>query len=120
MSQPSLWLVGERGRGIAEGIGLVLDGLDDLGMLVPERERDDLLRRQIEVPVAIGIPEPCPLSTGHRYEVQSSLGRPGEQCILQIFVDYVLCCTPGYCLHSTPCRCPAAVPSGCFTRRSWL
>ena len=67
----------ERGDG-AQPLGLGLDGLDHLGVLVAEVGVHQL-RREVEVAVAVLVPEPRTLGAGHDERVERALGRPGVE-----------------------------------------
>ena len=65
----------ERGRHGAEPRRLLLDRGDHPRVLVAEVEVDEL-RREVEVPVAVGIPEVRTLAAGNRNRIDHLLGGP--------------------------------------------
>ena len=74
-------LVRHRGADRAELVGLVLDRLDDLRVLVADVDVDEL-RGEVEVAIAVVVPEVAPLGAGDRDRVDRVLHRPRVEDVL--------------------------------------
>ena len=74
-SQLAAGVVGHRGADVAEPLGLPLDRLDDARVLVAEVEVDEL-GLEVEVTLAVGVPEPAALAAGDGERVDRRLDRP--------------------------------------------
>ena len=68
-------VVREHRRHHAQLVGLVLDRLDEPRVLVAQVQVDQL-RGEVEVAVAVVVPEPCALAAGDRHRSDVCLGRP--------------------------------------------
>src|SRR5258707_1023627 len=80
-------LVRHRGPDRAELVGLILDRLDDLRVLVPDVEVDEL-RREVEVALPVVVPEVAALGAGDSDRVDRALDRPGvENVFLWVGAD---------------------------------
>ncbi len=75
LSQLSSIFIGEGGAHVADLIRLLLNGLDDLGMLVPSVYVDQL-GAEIEVSLALFIPETASPGLGNDKGFKGLLGRP--------------------------------------------
>src|SRR2546429_575886 len=64
-------------------VGLFLDRRDDLRVLVADRDVDEL-RGEVEVAVALGIPEVAALAAGDHGRVELVLHRPGVEDVLLV------------------------------------
>ena len=74
-------LVRHRRPDRAELVGLILDRLDDLRVLVPDVDVDEL-RREVEVALAVVVPEVTALGAGDRDRVDRALHRPRVEDVL--------------------------------------
>ena len=73
----------------AEPVRLLLDRRDHLRMLVPDRDVDEL-RREVEVAVAVEVPEVPPLGAGNRDRVDRRAHRPRvEHVALVVGLDAI-------------------------------
>ena len=71
----------------AELVGLLLDRRDELRVLVADRDVDEL-RGEVEVAVAVVVPEVAALGAGDRDRVERVLHRPGvEDVPLRVGLD---------------------------------
>ncbi len=85
--EPRAGLVRHRRPDRAELVGLLLDRGDDLRMLVPDVDVDEL-GREVEVALAIVVPEVAPLRPGDRDGIDRVLHRPGiEDELLRVLDD---------------------------------
>ena len=64
-------------------VGLLLDRGDDLRVLVPDRDVDEL-RGEVEVAVPVVVPEPAALGARDRQRVDLVLHRPGVEDVLLV------------------------------------
>ena len=80
-AEPRARLVRHRRADRAELVGLVLDRLDDLRMLVPDVDVDEL-RGEVEVPLPVVVPEVTALRAGDRDRVDLVLHRPRVEDVL--------------------------------------
>ena len=70
----------------AELVGLLLDRRDDLRVLVPDVDVDEL-RREVEVALAVVVPEVAALGAGDRDRVDRVLRRPRVEDVLLRVLD---------------------------------
>src|SRR5690348_8721041 len=98
MCQPPFRLRGVRGSDVADGVGLLFDGLHHARMLVAEVHHLDLLGAEVKVALAVCVPEPGALAADDGKRGERPLNRPGEQGVLEVLVDDLLRCA--YRLHA--------------------
>src|SRR5262249_1837210 len=72
----------------AELLRLLLDRRDELRVLVPDRDVDEL-RREIEVALAVEVPEVAALTACHRDRVERVLHRPRVQDVALRVLDHL-------------------------------
>ena len=79
-------VVAERRCDRAELAGLRLDRRDELGMLMADVDVDQL-RREVEVALAVEVPDVAALGAGDRHGVDLVLHRPGVEDVLLRVLD---------------------------------
>jgi hypothetical protein len=80
-------------------VGLFLYRRDDLGVLVADRNVDEL-RGEVEVPVSVVVPEIAALSAGHGERRDLVLHRPRVQDVLLVELLDPLRIKPGFDRHA--------------------
>ena len=82
--------VGGKARpGEAHGIDLILDRLQDLRMLVPDVDVDQLAGK-IEPGVAVAVEEVAAFTADHVNRVERGLGAPRKQGVVAVVLDHLL------------------------------
>ena len=82
-------VVGHRGRDRAQRPRLLHDGLDDLRVLMTQAEVHQL-GGEVEVLLAVVVPEVAPQTAGHRYRGDLRLHRPGVKDVLLVQLAHML------------------------------